>query len=269
MSESVRAVERALDVLLCFSQAEPVLSLTQIAGQLDMPKSTIHRYLATLEAARFVRRDGATGSYHLGYRFIEMASLVLQEADLERWAQPHLERLSAECGETVDLAVLDDAQVIYLQVIDSPHRVKIAAAVGQRLPAFCTASGKAFLAYMPADQVNRILSQGMSRYTDNTRVSPADLNQDLRVTRERGFAISEQEYEREINAVAAPILDSHGCPVAVIAIAGPAYRLSRERMLELGPSIRAATDAIAREAGSLGLTAIVAKTGISRHCRKD
>ena len=115
MTESVRAIERALDVLLCFSQAEPVLSLTQIAEQLEMPKSTIHRYLATLEAARFVRRDEATGSYHLGYRFIEMASLVLQEADLERWAQPHLERLSGESDETVDLAVLDGEQVVYLQ----------------------------------------------------------------------------------------------------------------------------------------------------------
>jgi IclR family KDG regulon transcriptional repressor len=267
MSESVRAVERALDVLLCFSQEEPVLSLTQIAEQLSMPKSTIHRYLATLEATRFVRRDERTGSYHLGYRFLEMASLVLQDADLEKWAQPHLERLSTECGETVDLAVLDGPQVVYLQVIESPHRVKIAAAVGQRLPAFCTASGKAFLAYMPDEQVRLILEQGMPAHTERTRVSPADLYQDLRLSREQGFALSEQEYERDINAVAAPILDAQGCPVAVIAIAGPAYRLSHGRMLELGRSVRAATEAIAREVGHLGLAAVVAKTGISRHCR--
>jgi len=269
MSESVRAVERALDVLLCFSQEAPVLSLSRIAEQLDMPKSTIHRYLATLETSRFVRRDEVTGLYHLGYRFLEMASLVLQDADLEKWAQPHLDRLSVECGETVDLAVLDGPQVVYLQVIESPHRVKIAAAAGQRLPAFCTASGKAFLAYLPGEQVRLILEQGMPAYTENTRVSPADLDHDLQVTRERGFALSEQEYERDINAVAAPILDAQGCPVAVIAIAGPAYRLSHERMLELGLSIRAATDAIAREVGSLGLAAVAAKTGISRHCRKD
>jgi DNA-binding IclR family transcriptional regulator len=269
MSESIRAVERALDVLLCFSQDEPMLSLTQIAERLDMPKSTIHRYLATIEAARFVRRDDSTGAYHLGYRFIEMASLVLQESDLLRWVQPHLDRLAAECGETVDLAVLDGAQVVYLQVVESPHRVKIAAAVGQRLPAFCTASGKAFLAYLPDEQVHEILSQGMPRYTHTTRVSAADLVQDLRATRARGYAISEQEYEADIHAIAAPILDAQGCPVAVIAIAGPAYRLSHERMLELGHSIEMATSAIAREVGSLGLTAIVAKTGVSRHCRKD
>ena len=269
MSESVRAIERALDVLLCFSQDEPVLSLTQIAERLNMPKSTIHRYLATLEAARFVRRDGATGQYHLGLRFIEMASLVLQEADLLRWAQPHLERLAVECGETVDLAVLDGAQVVYLQVIESPHRVKIAAAVGQRLPAFCTASGKAFLAFLPHDQVDEILRQDMTRYTDRTRVSADALHKDLRATRERGFAISEEEYERDINAVAAPILDAHCCPVAVIAVAGPAFRLTHERMLELGRSIQAVIAALTGEVGPAGLSAIVAKTGISRHCRKD
>jgi DNA-binding IclR family transcriptional regulator len=98
MGEPVRAVERALEVLLCFSRDEPVLSLSRIAERLDMPKSTIHRYLATLEAARFVRRDESTGLYHLGYHFLEMASLVLQEADLEKWAQPYLERLSRESG---------------------------------------------------------------------------------------------------------------------------------------------------------------------------
>ena len=131
MSESVRAVERALDIFLCFCQDEPVLSLTQIAERVSMPKSTVHRLLATLESKRFINRDKATGMYHLGFRFIEMASLVLQDVNLQRWAQPYLQRLSAECGETVDLAILDGTHVIYLQVVESPQRVKLAAAVGQ------------------------------------------------------------------------------------------------------------------------------------------
>jgi DNA-binding IclR family transcriptional regulator len=267
MSEAVRAVDRALDILSCFSQDEPVLSLTQIAERVSMPKSTVHRYLATLESKRFVNRDEATGMYHLGFRFIEMASLVLQDADLQRWTQPHLVRLSAECGETVNMAVLDGIHVVYLQVVEGPQRVKLAATVGQRLPAFCTASGKAFLAYLPDDWVRKILGEGLTKYTENTRGSLADLYEDLIATRERGFAISEQEYEKDINAVAAPILDANGCPVAVIAIAGPAFRFPRERMLMLGPSIQARTDAIAREVGPAGLSAIVSKPGNFRHCR--
>jgi IclR family KDG regulon transcriptional repressor len=262
MSESVRAVERALDILLCFSQDGPVLSLTQIAEQVGMHKSTVHRLLATLESRRFVHRDKATGLYRLGFRFIEMASLVLQNADLRRWAQPYLQHLSFECGETIDLAVLDSAHVIYLDVVESPQRVKIAAAVGQRLPAFCTASGKAFMAYLPDDEVRNILDKGLTKYTEHTLLSLADLYEDLRLTRERGFAISEQEFENDIHAVAAPILDASGYPVAVIAIVGPSYRLPRERMLGLGQSIRATTDAIAHDVGLTALTAILSKTAV-------
>ena len=257
MSEPVRTVDRALDILLCFRQDESVLSFTQIVERSSVPKSTVHRLLATLERKRFIIRDKTTGKYQLGLRFIEMASLVLQDADLQRWSQLYLQRLSDECGETVDLAVLDGADVVYLQVIEGPRRVKIAARIGQRLPAFCTASGKAFLAYLPDDEVRRILGDGLPKYTENTPVSFTDLSEELRVVRERGFAISEEEYEKDINAVAAPILDANGCPVAAVAIAGPSFRLPHERMLMLGQSIQATTDAIAREVGPFSLSAIV------------
>jgi IclR family KDG regulon transcriptional repressor len=260
MSESVRAVERALDILLCFSQDGPALSLTQISERVGMHKSTVHRLLATLESRRFVHRDKASGLYRLGFRFIEMASLVLQDVDLRRWAQPYLQRLSAECGETIDLAVLDGAHVIYLDVVESLQRVKIAAAVGQRLPAFCTASGKAFMAYLPDDEVHTILGKGLTKHTEHTLLSLADLYEDLRLTRVRGFAISEQEFENDIHAVAAPILDANSYPVAAIAIVGPSFRLPRQRMLTLGESIRATTDAIAHDVGLAALTAIISKT---------
>jgi DNA-binding IclR family transcriptional regulator len=263
VSESVRAVERSLDILLCFNQSEPVQSLTEIARLLHMPKSTAHRLLATLEANRFVNRDNATGLYHLGLRFIGMASLVLDDIDFPRWAQPYLQRLCAECGETVDLAVLDGAHVIFLQVVESPQRVKIAAAIGQRLPAHCTASGKAFMAYLPSDQVSRILAAGLARYTPKTRVVPTDLFHELASTRERGFAISEQEYEKDINAVAAPILDASRFPLAVIAAVGPSYRFTRERMLSLGQSVRETAEAIACEVGLTAVSMLVSRTATS------
>jgi DNA-binding IclR family transcriptional regulator len=258
MAASVRAVERSLDILLCFSQGEPALSLMEIARRLNMPKSTTHRLLATLEARRFVNRDRATGIYHLGLRFIGMASLVLQDINLPLWAQSYLQRLSTECGEAVDLAVLDGAHVV-----ESPQRVKIAAAVGQRLPAHCTASGKAFMAYLPSEQVARIIAAGLAKHTPRTRVLPVDLIDDLNTTRERGFAISEQEYERDINAVAAPILDSSRYPLAVIAVVGPSYRFTRERMLLLGQSVRRTAEAIASEVGLSALTVLVSRTTAS------
>jgi DNA-binding IclR family transcriptional regulator len=258
LSQSVRAVERALDILSCFTRDEPIRSLTQIAERVGMSKSTVHRLLATLENKRFITRDKVTGSYRLGFRFVEMASLV--DKDLQQWAQPYLQRLSSECGETVDMSVLEGSSVIYLHVIESPQRVKIAAAVGQRLPAFCTASGRALMAYLPEDQVARILGEGLPKYTDHTPGTIDAVLDDLRLTRGRGFSMSEEEYEKDIHAVAAPILGIDNRPLAAIAIVGPSYRLTRERMLILGQSIRATTETIAREVGHTTLSTIVART---------
>jgi IclR family KDG regulon transcriptional repressor len=262
LSQSVRAVERALDILLCFTREEPNRSLTQIAECAHMSKTTVHRLLGTLENKRFITRDKVSGMYRLGFRFLEMASIVLQDVELHRWAQPYLQRLSTECGETVDLSILDKDHVIYLQVIESPQRVKLAAAVGQRLPAFCTASGKALLAFLPEEQARTILGENPTQYTGNTPASVSEILESLRATRERGYSISEQEYERDINAVAAPIFNAENQPVASIAIVGPSFRVTKERLPILGESVRAIAKLIQSEVGATALSAIVNKTRI-------
>jgi DNA-binding IclR family transcriptional regulator len=254
LPEHVRAVARALDILLCFTPGQTALSMSEIAARLGLHKSTIHRLLATLEAKRFLHRDKSTGLYRLGFQLVELASFALEDLDLLRWASPYLQSLAEVSGETVDLAALEEDHVVYLQVIESPQRLKIAAAAGQRLPAHCTASGKAFLAFLPDHQVARILAAGQPGYTDRTLVAAADLRRDLAATRDRGFAISEQELEPEINAVAAPILDARGHPIGAIAIVGPSFRMPGERMQALGREILEATHAITREVGQAPLS---------------
>jgi IclR family acetate operon transcriptional repressor len=162
-----------------------------------------------------------------------------------------LYRLVEQFQETADLSILDEGEVVYLEVVESPQRVKLAARPGQRLPVHATASGKAFLAYMPSDDIKNLLPEYPERFTDSTLASRDRLAENVRLARERGFAISHEEYEQGINAVAAPVLDVHGWPMAAIAIAGPAFRLPAERMLEIGGAVRAAADALAREVGSV------------------
>jgi IclR family acetate operon transcriptional repressor len=261
LSESVRAVERALDVLLCFSRQTPELSMTQIAEQIGIHKSTVHRLLATLEQRRFVQRDPDTGIYRLGIRLLQMAYLTLEQNDVRRLAIPFLQRLGDRYQENIHLAVLDDADVVFMYIIESPQRVKLAAAVGQRLPAYATASGKAMLAFLPEEMVRRFVERGMPQLTPYTHVSPETFFENLNTIRGHGFAISEQEYEDAINAVAAPIFDLGGQPIASIAVAGPAYRLTRERMIEIGPVVIATARDITRE---IGMTAVpLASTTIS------
>jgi len=260
MSESVRAVERALAVLLCFSRNTPELTLTQIAERVELNKSTVHRLLATLDQNRFIQRDPATGAYRPGIRLMQFAYLMLEQNDLRRYAAPFLRRLWEQYRETVDLAVLDNVEVVYLEVLESPQRVKLAAAIGQRLPAFCTATGKALLAFMDDETIQRVIDNGMPKYTDRTILSREALLENLRAIRTMGFAISEQEYEEGINAVAAPILDTNGYPIASIAVAGPAFRWSLSRMWEIGPAVLATAREIAMEINRVGTAQSPQKT---------
>jgi IclR family transcriptional regulator, KDG regulon repressor len=247
MSESIRAVERALDVLSCCSHQTPELTMTQIAEQIGINKSTVHRLLATLEKKRYVERDTATGLYRPGIRLYQMAYLTLEHNDLRRLATMFLHRLCDQQRENVNLAILDVTDVIYLDVVESLQRVKLAATSGQRLPAFCTASGKAILAFLPEENVKRILQQGTPRYTQHTLSTSKEFFEDLYHTREQGFAISEQEYEDGINAIAAPIFTGSNQPIASVSVAGPAYRLTRERMVAISSQVIATANAIAQE----------------------
>jgi len=247
MSESIRAVDRALDILLCFSNQIPELTMTQISEQVGMNKSTVHRLLGTRERRRFVQRDPATGQYRLGIRMLQMAYLTLEHNDIRRYAAPFLHKLCEQHRETITLSTLDDTDVIFLDVIESPQRVKLAASTGQRMPAFSTAAGKAILAYLPTITVSRILDRGMPQFTQYTIRSKEGVLKDLELVREQGFSISMQEYEDGINAVAAPILNAENRPLAAVTVAGPAYRLTKEKMLEIGPSIQKTSRLIAQE----------------------
>ena len=149
--------------------------------------------------------------------------------------------------ENIDLTVLDDTDVVFVNILEGPQRVKLAAAIWQRLPAFATASGKAILGFMPEKIVQRILDRGMPQLTPHTVISADNLFKDLNYVRELGFAISEQELEEQINAVAAPIFDQDNHPIASIAVAGPAYRLIRERMIEIGPRLVVTAKEISQE----------------------
>jgi len=244
MSESIRAVERALDVLLCFTSQTSELTMSQISELIGINKSTVHRLLSTLEGKRFVERDPSTGVYRPGLRLLQMASLAMEQNSLRRLAAPFLQDLCDQYRENVNLTVLDGADVIYVDVIEGSQRVKLAAVPGQRLPAFCTASGKAILAFLSEDHVKHVLERGMPGYTQATITSPEEFLENVHEIRGRGFAISEQEFEDGINAIAAPICNQ---PIASISIAGPAYRLTRNRMLEIGPKLLVTAKKIALE----------------------
>jgi IclR family KDG regulon transcriptional repressor len=247
LSESIRAVERALDVLQCFSTQTPELNMTQISERVGMHKSTVHRLLATLEKRRFVERDLLTGLYRPGIRFLQLAYLTQEKNDIRRIALPFMQRLCAQYMENVNLAEMDGADVVYIEIVEGSQRIKLAASPGQRLSAICTASGKAIAAFLTDEAIGKILDAGIVAHTKCTVTSRDGIIENLREAKIAGFARDEGELEEGINAVAAPILDVDNHPIASISLAGPAYRLTTARMLEIGPIVRQTAGEISNE----------------------
>jgi len=247
MSEATRSVDRALDILLCFSINTPELSMTQIAERTSMNKSTVHRLLATLEAKRFVERNQFTSHYRLGNRLLQMAFLTLDRDNLRNVASPFLISLSELFKETLTLSIIDETDVVNIFVIESPQRVKVSADLGQKIPVCCSAAGQAILAYASEDVVEKVNELFIARNSKPPLNDMEGMSQLLELIRERGFACSEEEYEADVNSIASPILDASMRPLAVITLSGPANRLPRNRMLEIGPIVTETARKIAAE----------------------
>ena len=249
MAQFIQVLQRAMRLLCSFDHDHPEMGVAELARKLDLPKPTVYRILVTLESGGFVQQKPNT-KYHLGFRLAELGLLALQQVSMRDEAMPFLRDLLEECQETVDLAVFDTGEMVYLEVLESPQPVKIAAQAGRRLPAHCTASGKAYLAYASEEDLEAAVTQGMVSCTPNTICDLELLIEDLRLTRQRGYSISLEEFELGIKAVAAPVTDSSGQVVAAIAIAGPAYRLPPERVAELGEAVKRTAQGLSEHLGA-------------------
>ena len=246
---SVRAVERALQILGCFDDEHPERGVSEIAQAVGLHKATTHRIVTTLLSCGYLERAADGLKYRLGLQLADLGFKVIRRMDLRREALPHLAQLARRWDEACDLSVFDRGDVFYLEVIQGNHALTIAAAVGQRLPAHCTASGKLFLAYLPSHELAAFLSRPLVAYTDKTIVSPDELGRQLEAIRQRGYGLDDQEYEVGIRAVSAPIRNQAGAVVAAVSMASPTSRMTLDRIPDIAQALREAAEAISRRLG--------------------
>lgn len=235
----VESLARGLAVLSAFSDEQPDLSLTDISQRLDLNKTTTFRLLSTLESLGYIKRDPQTKLYHPGVEVLRLGFLVLNNLEVRQIAAPYLRRLVDEVEETVNLAVLDNYEVVYIDRVGSKHLVNVNRPVGSRLPAYCTSTGKAMLAYLPSDQLEAILATTTwEQYTKRTIITPEGLKDNLALIRERGFSDSDGEMLQELRDVSAPIFQHDGQVVAAVNISVPSHRVSYKRLIgEFGPKV--------------------------------
>lgn len=258
-AQAVNSVARALDILDCLATHRGEVGVTEISHELGVHKSTVSRMLATMESRGYVSRNGANGKYCLGMRLVELASYRLEQIDLRSQARPFLEELVRATGETAHLAVFDQGKVVYVDKVDTPQTLMMRSKIGYRVFAHCTALGKAILAALPDETVERVIKEkGLPRFTPNTIVDPLALKEHLRRVRVQGYAIDDEEHEEGIRCAAAAILDHAGRVVGALSVSGPTLRVSRQDVETIGNLVK---DSAMRLSASLGYHGTVAQGG--------
>ena len=247
----IQSVVHALDIIEAFNGAKEDLGVTELAKKLKLHKNNVFRLLATLETRGYIEQNKQTENYRLGTKTFEMGQAFLAQTGLLKQARPVMEELVGSCNETVYIGVLREDRVVYLDIAETTHSVRVANRVGTLLPAHCTAVGKAQLAFLSRDEIDRIfVKPKLLSYTKNTIADKEKLMAHLAEVAKRGYALDLEEFEPEVMCIGVPVMDYTGRAVAGICFTGPACRLSRKRMeAELLQPVKAAGLEISRRLG--------------------
>ena len=246
----VQSVDRALAILDLLARRGEA-GVTEIAAELDVHKSTAFRLVGALENRQLVEQVSDRGKYRLGFGIIRLAGATTAHLDLPREGQPVCERLAMELDETVNLAVLDTGAATNILQSYGTAAVTTRNWIGQRTPLHATSSGKVLLAWADEPLLEAALDT-LERYTPKTITSRSKLLTELELTRDRGWASTNEELEIGLNAVAAPIRGTGGVVVAAVSVSGPAYRLTVDSFTSITEKLCAGAEEISTRIGYFG-----------------
>ena len=236
-----------MDILMLFAADESALTLSEISARIDLHKSSVLRTLSTLAASGILEKDTETGAYRLGLLILELAGKVLDSYDFLEQAGPYLEQLAFETGEIIHLSILDRGEIIYLDKKGEAKPLTVAARIGGRHPAYCSAMGKVLLSGLSPAEVESALGPGpYVRMTPNTIIDPAQFGQILECIRQDGYAIDDEEAFPGIRCVAAPIKGQKGEILAAISATVPIQRMDKKRTMEICVLVKDAAQKISK-----------------------
>lgn len=234
----IQSVDRALRIITYVSQKKDGMGVTELAALLDLNKSSIFKLLSTLAAHDFIEQDQVTKKYKLGYKYLELSSMLLESLDLRTQAKPFLKDLEDETNEVIHLVVYDQGEVVYIEKLEGNETLRTHSKVGKRAPVHCTSVGKVILAHLPEEQVEEIIEKkGLAPHTEKTIIDQKIFLAELQKVRNQGYGVEIEENEEGITCIAAPIFDHKGDIIAAVSISGPSTRMNDRRLQELMPSI--------------------------------
>jgi IclR family KDG regulon transcriptional repressor len=248
----VQVLDRALDIAELLSREQHGLSLTDIAGRLGLNKSTVHRLLQSLKSRGYIEKTDV-GTYRLGMEWIELSSVYLNNLELKTEAQPLLRELAGLAKNTVFLAMLQDDEVVYIDKMETHNSLRKYSIIGRRAPLYCTALGKAMLTGRSENEIRQEFAhRKLKRYTPKTFTDVDRLAAEIERTRARGWSIDDEEYEKGIRCIGAPIRDYRSQVIGAVSTSGSVTMVPRQSVKEIGGHVKKAALEISRRMGYRG-----------------
>jgi IclR family KDG regulon transcriptional repressor len=250
----VQSIERAFLILDVLGQHPEGLSLGDLSEKIGLSKGTAHRLVSTVSYFDYARQNPSSKKYHLGFKLVELGNLLLKQLDLRNAAKPYLIGLAESVRETVHLVIKDYNEALYIDKVDLHSKragLQMVSSVGTRIPMHCSAVGKVILAHLSDEEIDGIAAAcGLPGRTANTITDLAELKKCLDIIRRKGYAVDDEENEKGIRCVAAPILNESGAVVAAVSISGPTVRLMMRHIHNsLSVKVRKTCMEISRELG--------------------
>jgi len=234
---TVQSVKRAMLILEELATQKEGLGVTELAKRINLHKSIVHRMLNTLAEIGYVEQSLSSEKYRLGMKLLFLAGAILERMDIRHEAHDLLKELSEKVNETVHLVVPDGYKAIYIDKIDSNKTIRMVSQIGRVAPLHASAVGKAILAFSDDGFVKEVIERGLPRFSTNTITDPDQLMQHLKMIREQGYAIDDEENEEGIRCIGAPVFDYTGKVIGAISVSGPTVTVTREKIKEISKSV--------------------------------
>jgi IclR family transcriptional regulator, KDG regulon repressor len=249
----LKSLKKTLDIIELIAE-NGNLGIREISALVGYPSTTVHRIITTLAKQGYLRQNPKSRQYSLSTKFLELADSVQMQFDIVSIARPYLEKIGKDTGENVNLGVIDDTVVVYIDHIHSKkHALQAFTRLGARVPLYATGMGKIFLSLMTADELDAYFHKvKLERFTEKTIIDRKSLLKELACVREQGYAVDNEEKERGVRCVAAPVFDRKGLITAAVSVSGAVQWITPERIETISNLIISCSADISSELGYKG-----------------
>lgn len=251
--EQLRSASKIFLILesLCANGEQGV---SELSAKLKIGKSSIHRFLSFLKALGYVNRNANNKKYYPTLRVFQIGAMVRGRNRIVNIARPYMEELGNKFHETINLGFFENNEIVYIDKVESIQALRMDLAIGRRVPAYCTALGKVFLAYLPEKDIKEYCRKTQFKgLTEKTITSEKELMKHLGIIKSEGVAIDDREIDNGIRCIAAPVRDDSGNVVGAISVAGPTVRLTMERLKSFKQPLLNVTKDIAQKLGYISV----------------